>query len=136
MSNNDPKNGLKVGDKVIRKLDESEGAFSKDRGPYTIVAIDNWGGVTLDRGPKPGWGPHGWDAVNFVKAQVQDNVQYILILRDNGVYLPADKPRTYTTEAQAKAVAASMAEKNPGAEFVIFKAVGKAKTNTATVEMF
>jgi hypothetical protein len=62
---------------------------------------------------------------------------YVLILKGHdGLLKPANNPRTYSSEAQAKAVAASMAEKHPGQEFLIFKAVGKAMTKAAVVEMF
>lgn len=53
--------------------------------------------------------------------------QFILIVEARGRLLPALKPRVYRTEAQAKAVAQSMAEKNPGQKFYIFKAVGEAE---------
>lgn len=139
MVKSDPKNGLKVGDKVMRQLDHSHSAFHGDRGPYTIVKITAKGDVTLDRTPR---GERyavadGWDAAYFDKVEdAPAKGEWIIILHDGHKLAPAHNPRTYSTEAQAKAVAASMAEKHPGQTFLIFKAVGKAKTNAATVEMF
>lgn len=137
MSKHDPMNGLKVGDKVMRKPDHSHGSFRGDRGPYTIVKITADGDVTLDRTPRgEGYAvTSGWDAAYFEK--VEEKGEYIIIVRNRyGKPAPAPSPRTYGTEAQAKAVAASMAETHAGQEFLIFKAIGKAKTTNVTVEMF
>jgi hypothetical protein len=53
--------------------------------------------------------------------------QFILIVESNGRLEPASRPRVYKSEEQARAVAQSMAEKNPGSKFYIFKAVGEAE---------
>lgn len=69
----------------------------------------------------------------------EPNALYIISVKDaKGDFKPNTTPRVYTSEAQAKNVAALMAEKHPGEEFVIFKAVGKAQIEkpTATVTMF
>ena len=65
------------------------------------------------------------------------NDTFIIVVKDsNGNLKPASTPQVLTSEAQAKLVASSMAEKHPGQEFLIFKAVGQAKVNAATVVMF
>jgi len=136
----------KVGDKIVRKKEHLHYGFEKDNGPFVAVFVDNVGfarTVTLDRNPKGGeYGSMNWDADRFekyvepVKPKPATPDTYILVLKDAGVFKPNTKPRTYSTEAQAKRVAADMAVKHPGQEFVIFKAVGKAKTVAATVEMY
>jgi hypothetical protein len=51
--------------------------------------------------------------------------EFILIVKQNGKYKPADTPRVYPSEAQAMAVAKRMAEQNPGEDFVVFKTLAK-----------
>lgn len=64
----------------------------------------------------------------FEKAPAEPAGEFILILKRNGRYEPAEYPRVYPTEAQAIAVAKSMANKNKGEEFVVFKTVAAALT--------
>lgn len=131
----------KVGDYVVRKTDRrSSDWWRSNPGPFKVVSLGHDGGSALVGFDVPVGNiqvSHSWDADNFTKADAPaEKGEYILILKENGKLKPASVPRVYSTEAQAKAVAASMAEKNPGSEFLIYKAVGKAKTTAAVVEMF
>lgn len=54
--------------------------------------------------------------------------EYILIVMKGGNLAPANTPAVYKSWAQAKAVAMSMSEKNPGHDFVIFKKVAEVST--------
>ena len=128
---------IKIGDMVIRKAQLRDGVFKKFAGPYRVTNVYRGPfetNITIDPAghelPADGWHARYFDVVP------QDKGEWIIILKENGKYSPASTPRVYTTETQAKAVAASMAEKHPGKDFVILKAVGKAKTTAATVEMF
>lgn len=128
----------KVGDFVKRVSDRAtSGWFKQNPGPFKVVKIDT-ANKTVDFAIRVGIidKSAGWDAEAFELAVPAKAEEWIVIVRDLNGLAPAMKPRTYSTQSQAKAVAASMAEKHPGQEFVIFKAVGKAKTATATVEMY
>ena len=132
---------IKVGDWVRRRKQHIYGskAFAADNGPFRVVRTYRSGFddcIELDRGPHES-PADGWHARYFeVVEKAEEKGEYIIILKQHGKLAPAGTPRTYATEAQAKAVAASMAEKHAGQEFLIFKAVGKAKTTAAVVEMF
>lgn len=130
---------LKVGDKVMRKKEYLGYSFLDDAGPFTVTAVTSSGlEISLNR-PPANWNVRDhWNAKYFDKIEeVEGADEYILILKgSDGKLKPASNPRVYSSEAQAKAVAVSMAEKHPGQEFLIFKAVGKAKTNAVVVEMF
>jgi hypothetical protein len=76
---------------------------------------------------KPLGGIDGWknDRFELVKA-ANETGTFILIVKTGTKYAPAEVPRTYSSLAQAQAVAHSMAVNNPGSTFVIFKAIGEA----------
>jgi hypothetical protein len=52
---------------------------------------------------------------------------WIIAVAQGDGFAPALKPRSFSSEKQAKAVAAIMARKHPGERFIIFKAVGHAE---------
>lgn len=137
------KTTFKVGDIIRRKKIHSTGSFHHDQGPFKIVAITpndkGTTAVTLDRIPDQailktadGWALDYFELVEAAPVKGE----FIILLNQGTKLAPATNPRSYTSEAQAKAVAAEMAEKHPGQEFLIFKAVGKAKAVAATVEMY
>jgi hypothetical protein len=51
---------------------------------------------------------------------------WIISVIIDGKLAPAPRPAEYVSAEQARAVARSMAEKNPGSTFVVFEAVGAA----------
>ncbi len=126
-----------VGDYVQRKEVNRFGVFRYNHGPFRVTEITSAGDVRFETNPNPSKVSQRWTGRFFEKvpAPVTGDT-FILVLKKGSTYLPATEPKTYTSEAQAKAVAAEMAEKHPGKEFVIFKAVGRAKTIKTTVEMF
>jgi hypothetical protein len=135
------KTPIKVGDMVKRKSTHLGYNFAKDNGPFKVVRVydDHTYGeecLEFDRGPNNST-TGGWHARLFDVVEVAPTGPWIIVLKGaDGTFKPAPSPRVLTSQAQAKAVAASMAEKHPGQEFFIFEAVGKAKTTAATVEMF
>jgi len=147
---------FKVGDLVVRKLDgRASKHWHNDNGPFRVVwarAFSN--SIELHRVPKgikdnyfsensfePYKAP-AKKAVAPVAPKVNRKVPghtdyYIIVLKKgDGTLAPADTPAVYTSEAQAKSVAAIMAERHPGEEFIIFEAMGTAKAYKASVEMF
>jgi hypothetical protein len=63
----------------------------------------------------------------FEKVAGADEIKigkYIISLERGGDLLPAEKPRTYSSDAQALKVAEQMAAKH-GGKFLIFKAIGE-----------
>ncbi|WP_316172997.1 hypothetical protein [Bradyrhizobium sp. SZCCHNRI2049] len=65
-------------------------------------------------------GNYRYDAFETMKQP--DKGDYIIVLKKDDQYQPAERPRVYVTEAQAMAVASLMSKKHDG-EFFVFKAV-------------
>ena len=133
------KNPFKIGDKVRVKdtHDNRLNCHANDKIGKVFTIHDILDDLIYIE-PKDGTKFGGLFYYRFEKVEDAKG-EYILILKNEaGKLLPSPTPRVYTTEAQAKAVAASMAEKNPGLDFLIFKAVGKARTEKpkSVVEMF
>ena len=124
---------INIGDKV-KMVDHNYGAGLNYGGDYTVSDKNDYYIYINGYDKHSGMG-HNAHAFEVVR-KASDKGEWIIILRDPNGLAPAIKPRIYTTEAQAKAVAASMAEKHPGEEFLILKVIGKAKTSKAIVEMF
>jgi len=61
---------------------------------------------------------------------------WIVIVVQGGKLFPASSPKEYASEAQAKAVAQSMAEKHKGQTFMVFQATGAAYVPPAPKSTF
>jgi hypothetical protein len=116
-----PANPFKVGDKV-RYGDSAPNMRGQIR---TVKSLRDEYGVWFEEG--------GWDYTKYLElvkttGTTLPNARktWIISVIIDGKLAPAPTPAEYVSAAQARAVARSMAEKNPGSTFVVFEAVGAA----------
>jgi hypothetical protein len=72
-------------------------------------------------------GYFGYSRFEKVTQKTPEQVsEFIIVLKEKGIYMPAATPRTYSSEAQAHHVAKEMAIKH-GGRFVVFQTVAYAE---------
>lgn len=132
-----PENGtrlFKVGDKVRRVKDYHQTMKPGDIGTVKAASAQ-YQSSTGNQGPyqtldleEHGIGHASYNLELVVEEKVEPTHgqgDYILIVMKNGRLAPASTPTVYSSWSQAKAVALSMSDKNPGNDFVIFKKIAE-----------
>lgn len=152
-------NTFKSGDKVVLNLaahynnDLSRGQRLKLQGVLTVLSA---GGGMLTLRAANNTETFGWYAYRFKLAETQPapakplhgvtlpvppvqpeaSKQWIIsLLNADGSLAPAEKPKPYTSRAQADRVAKDMATKHAGQTFVVFEAVSVASIPAPIVQL-